>query len=132
MLHTMGYLPVHVVRAGAGAATVTVSAISGLEAAGYLGGVIGAVVALAALYVTISANNRTRRRESEDEIQEAYDRGAAERDRLLRPWLEFYQDQLKRIPSVAPVPVPPPPAPPAATPTPPPPVLPPSTPEPAP
>lgn len=51
------------------------SALTGLEAAGYLGGIVGTFVAIIALYVTIAANNRQKRKEYEQEIEAAYRKG---------------------------------------------------------
>src|SRR5437879_528480 len=69
--------PWHALRVTGGGTTVAASAFSGLEIAGTIGGVVGATVAIGMLAVTISANNRQKRREYEDEIQESFDRGAA-------------------------------------------------------
>jgi len=61
----------------AGAGTVTASGISGLEAGSYIGGILAAAIAGIALYFTIAAANRAKRKEYRDEITAAEQRGAA-------------------------------------------------------
>ena len=60
---------------------------SGTEVAGAVGGIIAAAVMIVGLFVTISWNNATRRREYEQEIREAEKRGE---DRY-RADMEFYR-----------------------------------------
>lgn len=62
-------------------ATVAAGSVSGWDAAGAVGVVAGAVVAICALGVSISANNRAVRREREQELRDEYNRGRSdERD----------------------------------------------------
>lgn len=70
---------------GAAATSVGGGIASGAEIAGSVGGVVGALVAVAGLFIAIAGNNSKRRREYDREIREAEDRGAARvRDEMDR------------------------------------------------
>lgn len=64
-------------KAAGGTGAVTTAALSGLETAGTLGGLVFGVGSLVIMWITITANNRQKRREYEQEIQDAFNRGQA-------------------------------------------------------
>lgn len=70
-------LPLRLAPSIPGVVSVGGAIASGAEIAGAVGGVIGAGVAVVALFVTIAGSNRARRREYEQEIAEAEARGEA-------------------------------------------------------
>jgi hypothetical protein len=70
-----------------GAGAVAGAAASGTEVAGSIGGVVAALVMIVGLFVTISWNNATRRREYEREINEAEHRG----EERFRADMEFWR-----------------------------------------
>lgn len=69
------------------ATTVGGGLASGAEIAGSVGGVIGALVAVAGLFIAIAGNNAKRRREYDREIREAEERG----EERYRPDMEFWR-----------------------------------------
>jgi membrane protein implicated in regulation of membrane protease activity len=82
-------------RATAAAVAPLAAGISGLAFAGAVTGVISAIVAIAALFLSVRYNARQERRTLDREIQEAYDRGQASiRDDLeqARREAEFFRN----------------------------------------
>jgi hypothetical protein len=69
------------------ATTVGGGIASGAEIAGSIGGVVGALVAVAGLFIAIAGNNAKRRREYDREIREAEERG----EERFRPDMEFWR-----------------------------------------
>lgn len=100
---TATFTGAHATRLIGGAGTVGSFAISGLEAAGTVGGILGVVAAILTLWVTIGANNRAKRREYADEIDRAKTEGRRELEARLREVIDeltearherdFYRDQ---------------------------------------
>ena len=98
-------IPFRFVPALSSAGAVGGATASGAEVAGSIGGLVGAAVAVGALFVTISANNRARRHEYEQEIAEAERRGE---DRY-RADMEFWREKAvgRLIDQGQPIPTPP-------------------------
>lgn len=78
-----------------GAATVGGGVASGAEIAGSIGGVVGALIAVAALFVTIAGNNAKRRREYDQEIRAAEERGEQRAEDRLQPALDRTQRDME-------------------------------------
>lgn len=74
----------HAARLIAGSGTVGSAAIGGLDAAGTVGGIVAAAVTVGGLWLTISTNNRAKRREYREEIEAAERRGEKTADSRIR------------------------------------------------
>ena len=105
-LHTVTtttFTGAHATRLVAGAGTVGSAAISGLEAAGTVGGIVASVAAILTLWAAISANNRAKRKEYAEEIDKAKAEGRREVEGRLRELIDeltearnerdFYREQ---------------------------------------
>lgn len=75
------------------ATTVVGGLASGAEVAGSVGGVIGALVAVAGLFIAIAGNNAKRRREYDREIREAEERG----EERYRPDMEYWRGRAQQL-----------------------------------
>lgn len=78
------------------AGTVGLAALSGWETAGGIGGVVTALAAAVTLVITVSANNRSRRREYENEIRAAEQRGSDAARQSLDPRIRNLIDELEQ------------------------------------
>lgn len=100
---TATFTGAHAGRLMASAGMVGSSAISGLEAAGTVGGIVASVAAILTLWAAIAANNRAKRREYADEIDKAKADGRREVEGRLRELIDeltearherdFYREQ---------------------------------------
>lgn len=104
---------VHVksVEMAAGLGTTAASAYSGLQIAGTVGGIVGSVCAVVALIVSVTAGNAKRRRQYDDDIRAAEQRGRSavqtdleQANDQATEWRERYLNLLEQRPGVQPPP----------------------------
>lgn len=97
--------PGSIPRVASAFGTVAAGGFSGAEVASTLGAVLGSLVGLVSLAFAISWNNRKIRREREQELQEAFDRGAESAKLALRKAerdAEFWRGEYVRRTGFAP------------------------------
>lgn len=70
---------------------------SGIEVAGTVGGLVGAAVGLVGLFITIAAMTSKRRREYQQEIREAEERGVHQARAALDPVIQSLQRDMNAV-----------------------------------